>query len=309
MMARKILPLIEEFHYSVNPGRELDDFLLTPPDTRHPKLHFKVIRDDLTRGVWFESGKGDVLFDTLSLSKTAHFRTSGSQVLTATGHHFSYLGFNLKHPVLALLKVRRAIQKAIPIQEWIQEKYFGFVEPLPSTQQKLDIPAANSDLDQAGFPVQPDGFRFTLRYLTTPVREGNEMALLTREALKRIFIRIEVVPLETSLFFSRLNRRDFELFGSRIPRSTPDEPIQDFFKSGGRRNYFSYSNLGVDDFLALHPQANLDAVLPELIRDLPLIPLFTWRHGLLLSPRVVLQGIDFRAMDDSFRFLRGLLLN
>jgi peptide/nickel transport system substrate-binding protein len=309
VMARRILPLIEELRYSVMKGSEPEDFTLIPPDDQNPKLHFRVIRDDLARGVWYMSGRTDVLFDTLSLSKTDLFQKEGYPVQITKGFHLSYLGFNLKHPILSRIEVRRAIAKALPVSFWIREKYFGLVEPIPDFKFEHDPESSNLALDRVGLPVREEGFRFSLRYLTTPVREGFELALLVREALRRIKIRVEVIPLEPSLFFSKLNRSDFELFGSRIQRGSALTPVLDFFGTQGRRNYFSYSNEGVDQTLQGRPDAGFDELLPRIREDIPILPLFTWNHGVLLSKRVRLSGGAPLNPDDSFRFLSLIRLN
>ncbi|MBU6152930.1 MAG: hypothetical protein KGP28_01385 [Bdellovibrionales bacterium] len=308
-MARKILPLIHEEKYSVSADSTLDRFILIPPDPRSPKLHFRVIRDDLTRGILFDSEKCDVLFDTMSLSKTDFFRRAGAKVSLSKGFHISYLGFNLRSPILSNLAVRRAIQKAIPVPLWIRAKYFGFVEPVPGFEFQADIVGANLELDQAGFSRSGEESRFTLRYLTTPVREGSELAMLIRDALKKIRIAVDIIPLEPSLFFSKLNRSDFDFFGSRIPRSSSVEPVLDFFATGGRRNYFSYSSPDLDRRIRANGATTLEEILPVLRKDLPLIPLFSWNHGVLLSKRIRTPKEGVVVSDDSFRFLSTLQLN
>jgi len=308
MTARRILPLITEFGYRPHPQDSLEDFTLTPPDLTRPEIQFKVVRDDLSRGLLFESGRADVLFDSLSLSKTAHYRDSGKTVIVEKGFHLSYLGFNLRHPILMRPEVRRAIEKALPISEWILHKYFGFVEALPEGGGNGDPAEAAKELSRAGLIPDSNGVRFKLTYLTTPVREGNELALLVRAALAQVGIRIEVIPLEPSLFFSKLNKGEFDLFGSRIPRSNPKEAVADFFMSKGRRNYFSYSNPELDRSFSQDSKLSLEQVLPTLRRDLPVIPLFTWNHGLLLSSRVLWPTQSEMAIDDSFRFLARLQL-
>jgi ABC-type transport system substrate-binding protein len=309
IMARKILPLIEELQYSVMKGSDPEDFTLVPPESKNPKLHFKVVRDDLARGVWYQSGRCDVLFDTLSLSKTDLFRKAGYPVQISKGFHLSYLGFNLKHPELSRLEVRKAIAKALPVSVWTRGKYFGLVDPIPDFGHEYDPDSSSLDLDRAGLPVRDDGHRLSLRYLTTPVREGFELALLVREALRRIKIRVEVIPLEPSLFFSKLNRSDFELFGSRIPRGSAFVPVQDFFNTRGRRNYFSYSDARVDQIFRNRPEAGFDEILPRIREDLPILPLFTWNHGVLLSKRARISGDVLPNSDDSFRFLSLIRLN
>ena len=290
-------------------GSNPEEFTLNPPGPIQPNLHFKVVRDDLARGVLHQSGRSDVLFDTLSLSKTGLFQRSDFPVQVSRGFHLSYLGFNLKNPILSRPEVRRALSQAFPVSMWIKEKYLGFVEPLPGFTLDYDPNSSNRALDRAELPILGDGSRFTLRYLTTPVREGFELALLVREALKQVHVQVEIIPLEPSLFFSKLRRSDFEIFGSRIPRSAPSEPVFDFFKTDGRRNYFSYSDPRMDLILSSNPMAGFEELIPRIREDLPILPLFTWNHGLLLSKRIrIPEGVTLTA-DDSFRFLALLRLN
>ena len=312
VMARKIFPLLQDFRYSLSPSQgpdvDLEDFILTPPNPERPKLHFKVVKDDLTRAVWFARSRADVLFDTLSLSKTRYFEQHGATLVSPVGFHLSFIGFNLRIPLLKNPEVRSALILALPVQLWIQQKYFGFVDPvlpLPNYDPKL----SRELLEKAGFPIKENGVRFTLRYLTTPVREGNELALLVREALKEIGVRVEVVPLESSLFFSKLGLGDFDVFGSRILRKQADDSVIENFKTGGLRNYFGYSNPELDHFVMTHPKAAWTEVAPFLVENGPILPLFTWKHGLLLSKRVQASSLNASSLDDSFRFLHSLQLN
>lgn len=308
-MARRLLPLIEENHYRLDRISGLDDFRLLPPSAQMPTLRFRVVKDDLTRGVLYARGDADVLYDTLSLAKTHFFQKQGKPILTPEGYHLSYLGFDLRNPILANPEVRRAIRDALPLSLWAQQKYFSLVSPIDS-EKTPDSAAIRTRLDRAGFPENPRGARFSLRYLTTPVREGNELAFLVREALKEVGIRVEVIPLETSLFFSRLKRGDFELFGSRVLRPTRLAPVGDLLRTRAPRNYFGYSNSLVDSYLTTHPQATWDELAPFVKQDLPFIPLFVWRHGLVLSPRLGwIHGTPPSDFDDSFRFLTSLQIN
>lgn len=313
-MARRILPLITDAGYRLVSDHGLDDFLLEPPTPPGGggalALRFRVVKDDLTRGVLYSRGEADVLYDTLSLSKTDHFQKLGHRVLTPEGHHLSYLGFDLRNPILARPEVRRALQEALPVSQWAQYKYFNQVKPLSRTLGAGDPRAAAQRLDRAGFLPNREGIRFSLRYLTTPVREGNELAFLVREALREIGVRVEVIPLESSLFFSRLKRGDFDLFGSRMVRSTSEAPVGELFRSHAPRNYFGYSNASLDAYLNIHPQAGWLEIAKWVEKDLPCIPLFTWRHGLLLSSRMRWRGEDTPSrFDDSFRFLADLQIN
>ena len=290
----------------MDPDSSLDRFRLNPPERSRPALDFRVVRDDLTRGALYLHGKADAMYDTLSLSKTDHFRQKGETVITAPGSHLSYLGFNLKSPILGILAIRRAISMGLPVSLWVKSKYFSFAEELGAGAPTFHPEESARLLDQAGFPRGPDGIRFHLRYLTTPVREGSELALLVREALTKLGIQIEIVPLEPSLFFSRLKGGDFDLFASRIFRSAGEDPSLELLRTGSPRNYFSYSNATLDSLGNGGKTPGLPELLPFILQDLPWIPLFTWRHALLLSKRVEGAGDPLDPGEDSFRFLRKL---
>jgi ABC-type transport system substrate-binding protein len=149
--------------------------------------------------------------------------------------------------------------------------------------------------------------RIKLRFLTTPVREGNELALLVREALAEVGIDVEVVPLESSLFFQRLKRGDFQIFGSRLLRETEDDSIADYLLPGKNKNYFSW-NPG-RPLADRKGNLNWAAAEKQVLEELPFIPLFTWKHGLLLSDRIRKSPLQPRIEEDSFRFLSTLQLD
>ena len=298
--ARKIIPLLHDFHYTVRQPARMEEFTLVPSDASQPELHFKAIRDEMARALVFMSGGGDVLFDSLSLSRTRWMKKNGTQVIEAQGYSLSFIGFQVNAPVLSNLKVRQAIALSFPVQDWIQYKFFQYVEAFAETPVQ-DLVRASKLLDEAGYPVQENGLRFTLHYVTTPVREGNEMALLVREALKKLGIVLEIMPLETSLFYQRLKRGDFEMFGSRLLRNSEADSVADLLGAHGQRNYFHYPRLEKKEF-------TWNEVKNQVLQDLPLIPLFVWKHAAVLSDRVLSNDSTSRQMDDTFRFLSTLSL-
>jgi ABC-type transport system substrate-binding protein len=300
-MAQRIVPLISELHYSVEKPTKNEDFTLDPTDPALPKLHFVFVRDELTRAMLFMSGRGDVLFDTLSLTKTDWMKKKGFQTLESPGFTFQFVGFQLKDPILKNFKVRQAIQLAFPVSEWMHYKLFDWVEALPETHLTPDLAEANRLLDEAKFPRDLKGIRFSLQYFTTPVREGNEMAFLVREALKNLGIQITIQPLETSLFYSRLKKGDFQIFSGRIIRNSEKDLVSDFLSPKGIRNYFSY------DALPDHP-FTWNEVKSQVFRELPIIPLYTWKHAAVFSARVSPLPETAAHLDDSFRFLNSLRL-
>lgn len=297
-MARKILPLMEAGYRIATPF-DPEDFKLLPPLADRPVLHFRTVRDELARGILFEKGEVDVLFNSLSLSKTRWFQKQGASLVEAPGHHLSFIGFNLRDPALSDPNLRRAILHALPLDQWVHNKFFDMVTPLPVLADSFRPETARSLIGSRG-PIK-------LRFLTTPVREGNELALLVREALGKVGIEVEVVPLESSLFFQRLKRGDFQIFGSRLLRETENDSISDYLLPGKNKNYFSWS----PDRTLADKNGNLSWAAAEkrVLEELPLIPLFTWKHGLLLSNRIRKSTPPPRIEEDSFRFLSTLQLD
>ena len=181
-MAQRLLPLIKEFHYEVVENTKNEDFIFSPPDPTLPKLHFIYVRDELTRASLFMGDRADVLFDTLSLAKTSWLKKRGAQIVEAKGFTLSFIGFQLKDPILKDLRVRQAIPVALT--------------PDPAK--------ANRSL--------------------------NEAAMLFREAMKPLGIEVDIMPIETSLFYTKLKSGNFPIFSGRIIRNGNDDPVSPDFR-------------------------------------------------------------------------------
>lgn len=111
--------------------------------------------------------------------------------------------------------------------------------------------------------------RITLDYLSTSSREGQQMAFLVREALEKIGITVKIHIFEPSLFYAKIRKREFDLYSSTtLP---------------GTKNILDLPNTG-------------------------LIPLFRWKHGLILNSRVIAPANIEKSLDYSFRFLSELQL-
>lgn len=303
-MARKILPLIEAGYRPV-PPLDLEDFTLIPATDSSPPLHFQTIRDDLTRGILFDRGRADVLFNALSLSKTRWFQNQGARTLEAPGYHLSFIGFNLRDPALRDPRVRKAILHALPLEDWVRFKYHHWVTLLPAWSKHYSPEKSRALLAEAGYGSSTGKPRLSLRFLTTPSREGSELALLFREALAKVGVPVDITPLESSLFFQRLKKGEVQVFSSRMLREKESDSVADYVQTGGSKNYFSWSSLHPNP-LAHWTWAEIE---PRVLAELPFLPLFTWKHGLLLSPRIRNAPAPEQLREDSFRFLSTLRLN
>ncbi len=257
----RIIPLIRDAGYRF--AAKGEDFDLIPPDDQDPVLQFQVVRDENTRALIFLKQDADVLYDNLSIAKTEWVRkkmTNGTvRILSSSGDAVSQLALNEESPRLQHPEIRKRIANALPIHQWIEKVFLNWVEPASTTS-----PASTPDIASPNVPTPA-----ILTYLATPTREGQQLAYLTREALGKIGIHVQIRIYEPALFYAKIRSRDFDLFSST-------------------------SVEGMKTILDL----------PHTDR----IPLFRWKHGLILNSRIrTPPGVE-REFDYSFRFLKSLQL-
>jgi peptide/nickel transport system substrate-binding protein len=142
----------------------------------------------------------------------------------ATGN-WSYIGFNLRQPLLQDVRVRQALAYAVDRQAIIDRVLYGLAQPIYSAYGPTcwcynpDVPRRDYDpakarelLDAAGFLPGPDGIRvkdgqrLQLRLLFGPnsnrVRE--QIATIVQESFKQIGVSVEVTGLEWAAYLSAL---------------------------------------------------------------------------------------------------------
>jgi ABC-type transport system substrate-binding protein len=258
----RITPLVSDSGYRYQSHGE--DFDLIPPETGKPVLRFQVVRDENTRAVIFLKEDADILYDNLSVAKTEWVRKKMTgrriRILSSRGDAISYLALNQESFALRDADTRARVASALPLKNWIEKVFLNWVEPANQ---------ANAAPLTGATPLDASATRIVLRYLATPTREGQQLAHLTREALKKSGFDVRIHIYEPALFYAKIRNRDFDLFSSTAVEGM------------------------------------------KTILDLPhtdLIPLFRWKHGLIVNPRVrVGDGVE-RDFDYSFRFLKHLQL-
>jgi peptide/nickel transport system substrate-binding protein len=225
------------------------------------------------------------------------------RVVTETGSNYVYLGLNLEDPVLADVRVRRALALALDRERLVATLWRGLgavtetmlppghwaraddLPPLPH-----DPDAARALLDAAGF-ADPDGDgprpRLTLTYKTST----DETALLQAQILQAMAaeagIALEIRSLEFATFFADIQRGIFQVFSlTRTGVEDPDLYALLFHSrnvppAGANRG--RYRNPELDRLLEAggrhaDPGARRPYYLEVqriLARDLPYISLFT----------------------------------
>lgn len=205
------------------------------PHFRHapvpiPRITIRVIPDALTRVLELEKGSIDLVQSAIDPDTVEWLsrRAEGLRVTRTPSANFQYLGINLAHPMLADLRVRRAIARAIdrpaivgsilngqalvatsllPPQHWAHPRRSRAFAYNPRRSRDL--------LDRAGF-YDPDGRgprpRATLSFKTTTDDLSRRIAEVLAAQLAEVGIRLEIRSYDWATFFADIKRGDFHLY-------------------------------------------------------------------------------------------------
>lgn len=137
---------------------------------------------------------------------------------------FAYIGLNLQDPILADVRVRRALALALN-REQLKRALFADMPQLAETVLPADhwatakLPVTPYDpamarqlLDAAGLRPNAKGIRFHLTYRTSTDPLRLELATAIADAWRRIGIDVSIESLEWGGFYARIKRGDFQVF-------------------------------------------------------------------------------------------------
>lgn len=277
----------------------------------HPYLDriiIKIIPDSSAIATTLESGGADIvenvaLPDLDRLAKNPAFRVDDTS--DAYLNNASFLEFNLDNPILAKADVRHAIAQAVDRDLLTKIVLFGHAQrvdsPVPKVLQSyyddstfhypLDLAAANTLLDRAGYPRKANGERFAVRLTYIPGINFAHTADFLRSSLKRIGITVSIVDGDLPTYLKHVySTRDFDLNINGLGRLyDPSVGVQRIYWSDGVRhpliwvNASHYQNAEVDQLFrdaAVAVDDNKRAAafrqIQQIVgRDLPVLPLAT----------------------------------
>lgn len=200
-------------------------------------LTFRIIPDDTTRYLELIKGNIDFVQNAITPDMVPVVENKKEfQVIRIGGTNYEYLGFNLDDPVLKDRRVRAAIACALDIPQMIQAiqkglaapatgilppqhwAYEGDVETYPYQPDK-----SRELLDQAGFPVKEDGFRFSLTYKTSLSEIAKLKAEIVQQQLKEVGIQVDIRGYEWATLLSDLTSGNFQIYSLQwVGVSDPD---------------------------------------------------------------------------------------
>jgi peptide/nickel transport system substrate-binding protein len=274
-------------------------------------LHFIFSLDENSKAIRMLRGEIDVAYYSISIAKTRWFQNKHPelfQVLEREGVPITYIAFNLKNPILANKKVRRAIALSLDRSQYIRYKLSnlavedGSILP-PMLPESADIhipydPAeAKRLLDQAGYPRRADGTRFEITIKTTPSRDGLEVNQVFQNMLAQVGITIRLEIIEPAVFFASIRKRNFQMYTSRWIGIADGSIYYRIMDSKGVDNRASYNSPQADRLLAQAAHADpehrillMRQIQNLMAEDLPYLPL--WHSKITILVKQGLKGLE-----------------
>ncbi|MGH7431989.1 MAG: ABC transporter substrate-binding protein [Candidatus Methylomirabilales bacterium] len=295
---------------------------------RITRLRLRIIPDATIRFLELKKGNIDLLFGSLP-PEILSLVDSLPGVRTATGpsSNYTYLGFNLRDPILADRKVRRAIAYALDRKGLIAHLLRGQAtaatgllfpqhwayEPQVATFP-FDPERARRLLDEAGYPVTQEGVRFALTFKATTGELSRAIAEAIQFQLAQVGIRLEIRSYEWGTFYADIKSGNFQLYVLTWVGITDPDYYQYIFHSdslpplGANRGY--YRNPEVDRLL-LHGRRTSDTggrrttygrIQQILAEELPYISLWHELRWIAYKARIrgfsLMPGGDFTPLKD-----------
>jgi peptide/nickel transport system substrate-binding protein len=285
----------------------------------------KIIPDDTMRGLELRKGTADVIMNDIVPDIAHQLEKSGDiRTVRSLGLDFSYLGFNMRDPVVSDKRVRHAIGYAIdrnaitkylrrdlarpatgliPPQAWAYEPDIFTFTYDPQRSMQL--------LDEAGYrdPDGPEGPlpRLTLSLKISTSEEVRLQSTVIQEDLRRVGINLDLRSYEFATVFADILKGNFQIMSliwvggaviepdilRRVFHSTQTPP------TGFNRGY--YRNAEVDRLIDLATAALEEADRKRyygeaqkiIAEEAPYIPIWNRVNVLLAQPG--LEGLHMTA--------------
>lgn len=259
------------------------------------KLTMRTITEQPNRAIELETGNVDIAYE-LAPSDLERIEANDKLVLQKqTIQSLTYLGFNTKLAPYDNLKVRQAIQAALPLEDMVNATFMGlgaptdgFVPPdIKYSISKTEVPAkdvekAKALLKEAGFE---NGFDAKIMVNENPFRI--KLATIMKEELAAVGINLTIESLEWGAFLEKIkDATQYEMYilGWTTAMPDPDTSLYALLHgsaSAAGSNYSHYENPEFDKLLddgrlisdGPERQALYEKAQKMLQADLPSLPL------------------------------------
>jgi peptide/nickel transport system substrate-binding protein len=297
-------------------------------------VEFRIVPDDTMRSLELRKGTADLMINDIPPDIVHQFETSGDfRVTREPGLDFSYLGFNMRDPLLADKRVRHAIGYAINREAIVKYLRRGLAQvatgliPPQAWAYEPDIHTFNYDparamrlLDEAGHP-DPDGPNGPLPRLNLSLKistneETRLQSTVIQQDLQQVGINLDLRSYEFATMFADVLKGNFQLMSLTWVGGAMVDPdiLRRVFHSsqvppaGFNRGH--YSNPEVDRLIDIASMAIGEADRKQaygaaqkiIADDAPYIPIWNRTNVIVSQPtldRLHVNPVgDFRSLKD-----------
>jgi len=173
------------------------------------EIHIIPVTDEKAAEVAFEAGELDAAFVSISSIPLLKDNVpAGAKLNVQPSMNYRWIGMNSEHPKLADIRVRKAIQQAVNVEEYLlaayngaAERSFGIVPPGVVGHRTYNLMSYNPDaakalLAEAGV----DGLELTLNI----INKADDLAgaQVVQSNLAELGIKVEIIPNDSGAFYS-----------------------------------------------------------------------------------------------------------
>ena len=266
----------------------------------------RVVHDENARAVRLLAGRADVVPNGLSPVLLDAVEREGARVVARGGSNLTYLAVASGRGAVSSLDARRgldlAIDRALLVRTLLGGRARVASGVLPPESWVAPAPRPSRFAPAEARPLFASAGLARATLLVSSDRARGVLARAIAQMLGDVGVAIEVVPLELGVLLHRLAVGDFELAILQIPEITEPDLLRWFFHSAYApttengmvgANRTRYASAAVDRLLEAGRTAvdhetrapAYRAVVAELARDLPVIPLFHEDQIAALSTR------------------------
>jgi peptide/nickel transport system substrate-binding protein len=282
-------------------------------------IEYRIIADPATASLAFVAGKVDMTFPqntTVAITKNIQAQAPGAICeMTPAGGVNRTLIINRDHPPFDNAELRRAMALSIDRQAFIdvisegQGDIGGVMQPPPGglwglpREMLQELPGYNPDVarnrEEGRAIMRRLGYgpenRLNIKLLTRNLSFYRAPAVMLIDQFREVFIEAELDAIETTQFFPRLARKEFNV-GLNLQTSgpDPDQALPLFYGCGSNLNWDNYCSKDVDALIERQSleadrqkrQALVWAVERKLAEDVARPIIFYTRSGSCWHPYV-----------------------
>jgi peptide/nickel transport system substrate-binding protein len=246
------------------------------------KLSIKIVPEDSARVAAMLGGQFDVTHQIPLQFIDQVKKVPMLQVQEATPNfQLMYYGFKSNRPMVSDPRVREAMNIAINRAEIVKGIMLGqatpaytFIDPAAldfnpesKTIIKEDVERAKKLLDEAGWAVGPDGFRYkdgvklAPKVLFTQVAYFGRVSEAIQGYMRKIGVDWNIVGYDSTIAFAEMSKQDYELWTVTFPYVSAGDLLNYYFDSANipAPNRMNWKDTQTDEWLKLGRAALTDA--------------------------------------------------